>query len=512
MTSGLSGTHSPAARIAATVFVILFARISPVAAQRGQARDSTVARLAYASLSEMLAALPDIAAPTLDEANALWLGALPLACLDRLQPRVPNRGGGAGRANADSAAENAVRDTAARRTAARGAQAGERRARGAGARGANPADPDTLLARGRSNNGAEYFWLPTYHLVPDYNRNRAFWGCSDWHSAVSSTWVAVKLLEDFPHLGLQELAREKLNDHLGKTNLAGEIAFFRDAAGAFERPYGYAWLLRLAAELRAWPDSQAQRWSQNMTPLASWMADSLVAALHALPRPVRTGGPTNTALGITLALAWASPASALHDSLAVLAHRFFDADTDCSTQSEAAAARGRGARGDSTAAGRGRGRAGGRAGGVNDLSRGNGRGTRGGGAGGGFTPGGGADIVSPCLTEAALMADVMEPAPFAAWLDAFLPPLQSTRFTPLVELPPDSSSSADAARFAALSFQRAQTMARIARALPASDARVPVLRRLSAVHADRAFTLMRADTSGTNWVPAFALLYFTSSN
>ena len=55
-------------------------------------------------------------------------------------------------------------------------------------------------------------------------------------------------------------------------------------------------------------------------------------------------------------------------------------------------------------------------------------------------------------------------------------------------------------------------MERIARALPSADPRVPVLRRLSALHAVRAFELARDDASGTHWVPAFAVLYFTAGD
>ena len=33
------------------------------------------------------------------------------------------------------------------------------------------------------------------------------------------------------------------------------------------RPYGLAWLLQLSAELREWPDPQAQLWSRSLQPL-----------------------------------------------------------------------------------------------------------------------------------------------------------------------------------------------------------------------------------------------------
>ncbi|MGD8817161.1 MAG: DUF2891 family protein, partial [Acidobacteriota bacterium] len=35
---------------------------------------------------------------------------------------------------------------------------------------------------------------------PGFERNRAFYGCWDWHSAVNSTWAMVKIYKLFPDL------------------------------------------------------------------------------------------------------------------------------------------------------------------------------------------------------------------------------------------------------------------------------------------------------------------------
>ena len=130
------------------------------------------------------------------------------------------------------------------------------------------------------------------------------------------------------------------------------------------------------------------------------------------------------------------------------------------------------------------------------------------------------------------MARVLGPAAYVTWLDHFLPSLQSGRFAPLTEavaIPttaptaparggaaPDTSSTAataalatERARLAGLSFARAQSMERIARALPANDPRVAAWHRLSAIQADRGFQLLRDDTAGMSWLPAQALLYQT---
>src|SRR5215831_10806773 len=252
-------------------------------AQQPTARRDTVAlRADYRDLPELLSHLPVVAPRPFDESVALWLGALPLSCLDRLQPRPGGRGGG--RANAPAPTDSA-------------------RGRGVAATDSTNNTPARGAPPAAANNGAGYFWVASYTLMNDHDRLRAFWGCNDWHSAVSSTWAAIKVLQRYPQSSLRDLTREKLNAHLGRANLDGELSFFRATAeainpipsasqtGLFERPYGFAWLLELASSLRTWapPDTQAKRWSANMAPLATWMADSLSAYFTKLVEPIRTG-------------------------------------------------------------------------------------------------------------------------------------------------------------------------------------------------------------------------------
>src|SRR5262249_45403121 len=124
----------------------------------------------------------------------------------------------------------------------------------------------------------------------------------------------------------------------------------------FERPYGFAWLLKLQSELRTWPDTQAQRWARNVAPLAAWMADSLGAYFTKLVVPVRTGAQTNTAQSMSLALDYADALNdaKLRRAIVAAARRFYLNDTTCATQSERVVptAGGRGGRG---GGGRGRG-------------------------------------------------------------------------------------------------------------------------------------------------------------
>ena len=140
-------------RLAGSIVALACTSRATVGQQPTARADSVPLRADYRDLDELLQKLPTVPPPALDEAHALWLGALPMACLDRLQSRP---GGSWSREHACGYCGGA-RDRSWRQPA---------------------------------NSGAGYFWVPTYSLVPDHDRLRAFWGCNDWHSAVGSTWVS----------------------------------------------------------------------------------------------------------------------------------------------------------------------------------------------------------------------------------------------------------------------------------------------------------------------------------
>ncbi len=97
----------------------------------------------------------------------------------------------------------------------------------------------------------------------------AFYGSYDWHSSVHGHWMLVRLLRRFPDLPEAREIRSVLKAHLTAENLAAEAAYFRRKdSKSFERPYGWAWLLKLAEELNGWNDAEAKMWAQNVRPLA----------------------------------------------------------------------------------------------------------------------------------------------------------------------------------------------------------------------------------------------------
>src|SRR5262249_32139326 len=102
----------------------------------------------------------------------------------------------------------------------------------------------------------------------------AFYGSYDWHSSVHGHWMLVRLLRLFPDLAEAKEIRRVLGEHLTAENLKVEADYFaRKESKSFERPYGWAWLLKLAEELHAWPDDEdARQWSKSLAPVADVVA------------------------------------------------------------------------------------------------------------------------------------------------------------------------------------------------------------------------------------------------
>ena len=149
----------------------------------------------------------------------------------------------------------------------------------------------------------------------------AFYGSYDWHSAVHMHWLLVRLLRLYP-----ELERDigpVLDRQLKNESIAQELAFFRGPGGAtFERPYGWAWLLELQAELL-----RLGRWS--VAPLAAELADRFARHLRSSPYPVRGGAHGNTAFACILALDYARIVDeGLAQVIEEAARRWYFADRD----------------------------------------------------------------------------------------------------------------------------------------------------------------------------------------
>src|SRR5664279_183853 len=137
----------------------------------------------------------------------------------------------------------------------------------------------------------------------------AFYGCFDWHSSVHGHWMLVRLLREHPGLSRAAEIRAVLDENLAPERIAAEVAYLGQGnRRSFERTYGWAWLLKLAAELRTWDDPSAARWAAALQPLADELVKQFQAFLPKQTYPIRTGVHPNTAFSLDLALDYAHAA------------------------------------------------------------------------------------------------------------------------------------------------------------------------------------------------------------
>ena len=133
-----------------------------------------------------------------------------------------------------------------------------------------------------------------------------FFGSYDWHSCVHAYWMLARLLHLYPDMAPASEIRALFDRQITTENVAGECAFLeRATARAFERPYGWAWLLKLAEGLR---QLEEPRWSRTLQPIV----EIFVARFHEfLPKatyPVRTGTHFNSAFALALVADYAAAA------------------------------------------------------------------------------------------------------------------------------------------------------------------------------------------------------------
>jgi hypothetical protein len=288
-------------------------------------------------------------------------------------------------------------------------------------------DANRLLSTAVANVQRDYpvHWTHIVHsageLVPQRVHHPVFAGSLDWHSCVHQTWLIVRLLRLRPDLPDAAHAAAVLDRLITIEGCETEAEFFRGPSGDFwERPYGWAWLLVLDAELRAWaaddPATRAVDWAKNLSPLAEIVRARWLTWLDRAVWPTRVGTHNNSAFALCLAL---DAARANHDT--ELAQRCTDT-----------AERWYG----------------------NDIRY------------GAYEPDA-ADFLSPALVEADLMRRVLGPAAFGRWFDMFLPDLATPRWDVLRSpITVDEPSDPLGAHLAGLALSRSWCWAAIGRSLP----------------------------------------------
>ncbi len=290
----------------------------------------------------------------------------------------------------------------------------------------------------------------------------AFYGSFDWHSCVHMHWLLARVRRLFPGLPQSAAITARLDEHFTHANVASECAYLaRPEARAFERTYGWAWLLALTTEVGRSSDAASRRWAGALQPLAEVFVRRYLDYLPRQHQPLRAGVHPNSAFGLLFALEHARAAgrTELEAMCVERALAWFGDDRDAPAKWEPS----------------------------------------------------GSDFFSPALIEAQLMRHVLAGAAFSGWLEGFLPGL-ARRGPATLFAPAAVSDRTDPfiVHLDGLNLSRAWCFAGIASALAATDPRATVLHEAAAAHLDAGLEGMTGgDYMGEHWLATFATLALT---
>jgi hypothetical protein len=283
-----------------------------------------------------------------------------------------------------------------------------------------------------------------------------FYGSFDWHSCVHGYWLLATLHRT--HLQSSALGvktRALFDDAFTAEKVAGELDYLQHRAGeTFERPYGWAWLLMLQAELTR--SKYRPGWARALAPLASAIAVRLRIYLEKLTYPVRSGTHANTAFALILALEYAQTCrdEEMTEAVGAAALRWFAHDADHRPVEPS-----------------------------------------------------GEDFLSPTLVEAECMRRLLTPADFADWLDGFLPRLAD--FDPPALFEPVAVADRSDGRIVhldGLNLSRAWCWRGLADGLEAGSGPRGAARAAAERHLAAGLPHLTGDYAGEHWLATFALL------
>lgn len=291
-----------------------------------------------------------------------------------------------------------------------------------------------------------------HDLKPPKELHPAFYGCFDWHSSVHGHWSLVYLLKRFPNLPEADTIEKKLLHNISQENIAAEIEYFKGEHNTnYERTYGWAWLLKLAEEIKTWEGPTANKLDENLQPLTDLIVEKYLEFLPKLVYPIRVGEHTNTAFGLSFAYDYA--VTAKHPRLKALlekrAREFYLNDMGCPIEWEPS----------------------------------------------------GFDFLSPCLEEAALMERILPKEEFKTWINRFLPQLSEPDFIIKPAIVSDRTDG-KLVHLDGVNFSRAWNLLIIARKMPNKEQ----LTQIAYKHIDRSLPNLVGDSyEGGHWLASFAL-------
>ncbi len=284
-----------------------------------------------------------------------------------------------------------------------------------------------------------------------------FFGSMDWHSCVHGYWLLATVLRLYPEIPESAAIRELFDAQLTPAKVHAELEYLGEPLRTiFERPYGWAWLLMLAAELSRHATDEGRRWSKTLAPLADAFVIRFSAFLPKATYPIRAGTHFNSAFALTLAIEYSEVAAddALKHLLVNKALAWYGNDRNCQAWEPS-----------------------------------------------------GDDFLSSALMEAECMRRARGVNQFQTWMDEFLPGIAKREPATLFE-PATVSDRSDGkiAHLDGLNLSRAWCWRSLALAWSDKDPRRAIALDAANVHLAASMPHVAGDYMGEHWLATFALL------
>lgn len=301
---------------------------------------------------------------------------------------------------------------------------------------------------------ADHVFTGLQDIGPHRTHHPIFYGSFDWHSCVHGYWTLATLLRRFPDMPSAPAIRALFAISLTPSKAAVELDYLsRPMSAGFERPYGWGWLLKLAAELRLHDDPAA---FNAIAPLAAAFSDRFKSFLPRATYPLRAGVHSNTAFALRLAMDYAETCGdpLLAGLARVTASDWYSGDAGCQAWEPS-----------------------------------------------------GDEFLSPALMEAECLRRMWPEDRFRDWFARFLPRTAerqpATLFTPATV---SDRSDGKIAHLDGLNLSRAWCWRGIASALAEDDPARAAALESAAVHLASALPQVAGDYMGEHWLASFALL------
>ena len=320
----------------------------------------------------------------------------------------------------------------------------------------------SLLRIGLDNVAREYPNHPAHvlsspdDLLPPARLHPVFYGSFDWHSSVHQHWMLLVLARWFPDLPERQRVCAHFDRHLTAGAVEAERAYLAEHP-SFERPYGWAWLLELDAEVAVWAHhglaDGAGNWAATLRPLRAHVREQALTWLTTTPWPQRGGLHGNSAFAATRVrhAAGVTADHELREAVDGAVRRWYLDDRDAPARFEPSAT----------------------------------------------------DFLSPTLAEAQLVLDALPTTDAVAWLDGFL--TDPDPLTGPVTAP--DRSDPQFVHLDGLNLSRAWAWRRIAAVVPDDHPLADTARAAAQRHAAAGREgLANPAYAATHWLPSFATL------